>query len=105
MTFGTPYAHLSHHFDHNLGLSQHVSGVILFEETLNEITADGKTPFIDILKKGGFIIGIKVDKVCLEQQTSDNHHSQMIQIKLQSFVSVFVNSLDFFVLDSLCGVG
>lgn len=39
----------------------HVSGVILFEETLYQKTEDG-TPFVDILKKRGVIPGIKVDK-------------------------------------------
>jgi len=39
----------------------HISGVILFEETLYQKTDDG-TPFVDVLKKRGVIPGIKVDK-------------------------------------------
>lgn len=37
------------------------SGVILYEETLYQKTADG-TPFVEILKQKGVIPGIKVDK-------------------------------------------
>ena len=37
-----------------------ISGVILYEETLNQKAADG-TPFVDILKAAGSIPGIKVD--------------------------------------------
>jgi len=42
-------------------LSEHISGVILFEETLYQKAKDG-TPFVDILRKAGIVIGIKVDK-------------------------------------------
>eukprot|EP00211_Chloroparvula_japonica_P005484 CAMPEP_0119124938 /NCGR_PEP_ID=MMETSP1310-20130426/4388_1 /TAXON_ID=464262 /ORGANISM="Genus nov. species nov., Strain RCC2339" /LENGTH=353 /DNA_ID=CAMNT_0007114951 /DNA_START=44 /DNA_END=1105 /DNA_ORIENTATION=- len=42
------------------GLEKYISGIILFEETLYQKTADG-TPFVDILKKKGIAIGIKVD--------------------------------------------
>ncbi len=38
-----------------------ISGVILFEETLRQTTADG-TPLVDIIKSHGSIPGIKVDK-------------------------------------------
>lgn len=43
------------------GALQYLSGVILFEETLYQKTADGK-PFVEVLKKGGVLPGIKVDK-------------------------------------------
>jgi len=42
-------------------MSQAISGVILFHETLYQKTADG-TPFVDLLKQNGIIPGIKVDK-------------------------------------------
>ena len=44
------------------GLSEYVSGAILFEETLYQDTTDGK-PMVDVLNAGGIIPGIKVDKV------------------------------------------
>jgi fructose-bisphosphate aldolase class I len=43
------------------GLENYISGVILFEETLNTKTSDG-TPFPELLKSKGIIPGIKVDK-------------------------------------------
>jgi len=39
----------------------HISGVILYEETLYQKARDG-TPFVDILKRRGVIPGIKVDQ-------------------------------------------
>ena len=42
-------------------LSDYVSGVILFEETLNQSTLDG-TPFAKALMDRGIVPGIKVDK-------------------------------------------
>ncbi len=42
-------------------LSEHIGGVILYEETLNQSTADG-TPFPQLLADSGIIVGIKVDK-------------------------------------------
>lgn len=42
-------------------LSKNVGGVILFEETLNQCTSDGK-PFAQLLNENGVIVGIKVDK-------------------------------------------
>lgn len=42
------------------GLGDHVSGVILFDETLRQSAADG-TPFAEVLVKQGVIPGIKVD--------------------------------------------
>jgi fructose-bisphosphate aldolase class I len=43
-------------------LTDYLGGVILFEETLNQKTADGR-PFPKVLKDLGIIVGIKVDKV------------------------------------------
>ncbi|KAJ3681168.1 hypothetical protein LUZ60_015657 [Juncus effusus] len=42
------------------GALQYLSGVILFEETLYQKTKDGK-PFVEIMKEGGVLPGIKVD--------------------------------------------
>ena len=42
------------------GLSEHISGVILYDETLRQKSADG-TPFPQLLAKTGIIPGIKVD--------------------------------------------
>jgi len=42
------------------GLNKHISGAILFEETLYQSTADGKQ-FVDLLKEQGIVPGIKVD--------------------------------------------
>merc|ERR1719159_559152 len=42
------------------GLNKHISGAILYEETLYQSTADGK-PFVDVLKEQGIVPGIKVD--------------------------------------------
>ena len=43
------------------GLENYISGVILYEETLGQKSADG-TPFPELLKSKGIIPGIKVDK-------------------------------------------
>lgn len=42
-------------------ITQNISGVILFHETVYQKADDG-TPFIELLKKKGIIPGIKVDK-------------------------------------------
>ena len=42
------------------GLGQQISGVILFDETIRQSAADGRT-FVDVLVKAGIIPGIKVD--------------------------------------------
>lgn len=42
-------------------VAQYLSGVILFEETLYQKTVAGK-PFVEVLKEGGVLAGIKVDK-------------------------------------------
>ena len=43
------------------GLSEHISGAILYDETIRQSTKDG-VPFTEIMKKAGIIPGIKVDK-------------------------------------------
>ncbi|PHT37483.1 Fructose-bisphosphate aldolase, cytoplasmic isozyme, partial [Capsicum baccatum] len=52
------------------GCLQYLSGVILFEETLYQKTAAGK-PFVDVLKEGGVLPGIKVDKGTVELPGTD----------------------------------
>ncbi|XP_010543462.1 PREDICTED: fructose-bisphosphate aldolase 6, cytosolic [Tarenaya hassleriana] len=47
------------------GALQYLSGVILYEETLYQKTAAGK-PFVELLKEGGVLPGIKVDKGTVE---------------------------------------
>ena len=42
------------------GLSQYISGMILYDETLRQATADG-TPFAEVMKRNGILPGIKVD--------------------------------------------
>jgi fructose-bisphosphate aldolase class I len=42
------------------GAGEHISGVILFDETLRQAAADG-TPLVDIIRDAGIIPGIKVD--------------------------------------------
>lgn len=41
-------------------LGQSISGVILYDETIHQATADGR-PFVDLLAEAGILIGIKVD--------------------------------------------
>ena len=43
------------------GLGDHISGVILFDETLRQRAADG-TPLPEVLRRQGVIPGIKVDR-------------------------------------------
>lgn len=42
------------------GLSDYISGVILYDETIRQSTAQGK-PFVDFLQETGILPGIKVD--------------------------------------------
>jgi fructose-bisphosphate aldolase class I len=42
------------------GIGEFISGVILFDETIRQIAADG-TPFPEVLRRQGVIPGIKVD--------------------------------------------
>jgi fructose-bisphosphate aldolase class I len=43
------------------GVAEHVSGVILFDETIRQ-TADDGTPLVEVLRRQGMIPGIKVDR-------------------------------------------
>src|SRR6056297_3216151 len=43
------------------GLGEHISGAILFDETLRQSTADGKR-LVDVMNEAGVLPGIKVDK-------------------------------------------
>lgn len=43
------------------GLNEGISGVILFEETIRQKTADGRT-FVEVLNEAGILAGVKVDK-------------------------------------------
>lgn len=43
------------------GLSEHISGAILYDETIRQSTRDG-VPFTEVMKKAGIIPGIKVDQ-------------------------------------------
>ena len=43
------------------GLNEGISGVILFEETIRQKTADGRS-FVEVLNEAGIIPGVKVDK-------------------------------------------
>ncbi len=43
------------------GVGNHISGVILFDETIRQNAADG-TPLVEIIQDAGMIPGIKVDK-------------------------------------------
>jgi len=47
------------------GSGDHISGVILFDETIRQNAADG-TPLVKVLKDAGIIPGIKVDKGAME---------------------------------------
>jgi fructose-bisphosphate aldolase class I len=48
-------------FRSDAAMKDHISGVILFEETLYQDAADG-TPLVELIKAAGSIPGIKVDK-------------------------------------------
>ena len=43
------------------GLNEHISGAILYDETLRQKTRDG-VPFAEVMRRNGIIPGIKVDK-------------------------------------------
>ncbi|KAH7421215.1 hypothetical protein KP509_13G046200 [Ceratopteris richardii] len=49
---------------------QYLSGVILFEETLYQQASNGKS-FVEVLKEGGVIPGIKVDKGTVDLAGTD----------------------------------
>ena len=48
-------------FTANEAMEKYISGVILYDETLRQSTADG-TPFVEVLKAAGAVPGIKVDE-------------------------------------------
>src|SRR6478752_1857079 len=48
-------------FRTNEAMSKHISGVILYDETIWQKAKDG-TPLVDIIRKAGAIPGIKVDE-------------------------------------------
>jgi fructose-bisphosphate aldolase class I len=43
------------------GMEEYISGVIMYDETIHQKTADG-VPFVEVLAKKGVLTGIKVDK-------------------------------------------
>ena len=47
-------------FRTDVAMKEHISGVILFDETIRQKAADG-TPLVDIIKAAGSLPGIKVD--------------------------------------------
>src|SRR3989344_8159946 len=51
------------------GLGEHISGVILYDETLRQSTAEGK-PFVEVLQQAGVFPGIKVDQGTKEMDGS-----------------------------------
>ena len=57
------------------GLGQYISGVILFEETLDQRSDDG-TPLPDLLTRAGVVPGIKVDKGTVKLPASDDKISE-----------------------------
>lgn len=48
-------------FSSSEAMNNYISGVILFEETLYQKSADG-TPFVDVIKAAGAVPGVKVDQ-------------------------------------------
>merc|ERR1712160_49215 len=44
------------------GIDEHISGVIMFDETVRDTTADGSKKFVEVLRGRGIHCGIKVDK-------------------------------------------
>ena len=67
-------------------LSNFISGVILFDETLKQRTKEGQ-PFADYLQKNGIVPGIKVDKGLIplagspdENITEGNKHKSSISL-------------------------
>ena len=52
------------------GIEEHISGVILFEETCGQSTADGRN-FVELLRSRGIHAGIKLDKGLVELMGTD----------------------------------
>jgi fructose-bisphosphate aldolase class I len=57
------------------GLEKYISGVILYEETLYQKQSNG-TPFVELLNNLGVLIGIKVDKGCVDLGTNKETATQ-----------------------------
>ena len=53
------------------GIENYISGVIMFEETLDQQTKDGKN-FVTLLQEKGILPGIKVDKGVVKIAGTDN---------------------------------
>lgn len=51
------------------GLGDHVSGIILFDETIRQSTEDGRT-FVSVLESAGVLPGIKVDQGTADMEGS-----------------------------------
>ena len=54
------------------GIENHISGVILFDETIRQSTVNGSIPFQERLSALGIIPGIKVDKGAKQLANSDD---------------------------------
>jgi fructose-bisphosphate aldolase class I len=54
------------------GIENHISGVILFDETIRQSTVNGSIPFPEHLSALGIIPGIKVDKGAKQLSNSDD---------------------------------
>ena len=54
------------------GIENHISGVILFDETIRQSTLDGEVPFSKHLSTLGIIPGIKVDKGAKQLANTDD---------------------------------
>jgi len=54
------------------GIENHISGVILFDETIRQSTVNGSIPFPEHLSPLGIIPGIKVDKGAKQLANSDD---------------------------------
>lgn len=52
-------------------IEKHISGVIMFDETVRDTSKEGKK-FVDILSERGILCGIKVDKGLVEMAGTDN---------------------------------
>lgn len=52
------------------GIEEHISGVILFEETCGQKTEDGRN-FVELLRSRGIHAGIKLDKGLVELMGTD----------------------------------
>ena len=65
------------------GIEQTIGGVILFDETLRQTTADG-IPFAELLSRRGIMPGIKVDQGAKERRTDDAAHATDVLTRLDA---------------------